>query len=138
MHLEGTDRGDDDDGIGLEAGITAFQVPEFLKTDVSTEAGFRDVVFGQGGADFVSDNGTLSNRDICERSCMDKNGLAFDGLHKSWIEGFDHPGGHRAIDFEIGGGDRGAGFGVGDDDSADAFPQVRKVFRDGENGHDFR
>ena len=137
VHLEGADGGDDDDGVRFQAGITAFQIPELFKTEVSAEAGFRDVVFGKGGSDLVRDDGTLSDGDICERSRMDENRLAFDGLHERRIEGFDHPGGHRAVDFQIGRRDGGAGFRIGDDDFADAFPQIRKIFRDGENGHDF-
>ncbi len=89
------------------------------------------------GGDQVGDDAALADGDICEGAGMNEDGLAFDGLDEVGIERIDHPGGHGAIDFKVGGGDGFSVFVVGDDDFGHATAEVGQAGRDGQNGHDF-
>ena len=47
VHLERADRGHDDHGVGLQAGLAAFDVEKLLGAQVGPEAGLRNDVIGQ-------------------------------------------------------------------------------------------
>jgi hypothetical protein len=47
VHLQRTDGGDDDDAVGREPGLAAFDVDEFLGAEVGAEAGFGDDLIGE-------------------------------------------------------------------------------------------
>jgi hypothetical protein len=119
MELQSPNGGDHDDGVGLEPRATALDVPEFLIADVGRESALGDEVVAERGADTVRDDGALSDGDVGERTGVDQHGLAFERLHQRGVDGPDEPGGHGAVDFEVGGGDGLAGPRVGDDDPAE-------------------
>ncbi len=49
----------------------------------------------------VGDDGGLTDGDIGKGSCMDKNGLSFNGLHQGWIDGLGHKCCHGAVNFKV-------------------------------------
>ncbi len=66
---------------------------------------------------------------------MHQHRLAFERLHQRRVDRVHQPGGHRAVHLQVGGGDRLAVFGVGDDDPADPFAEVGEVGRHRQDRH---
>ena len=91
--------------FGLQAREAALEVPELLEADVGAEAALGDVVVGQPRAELVGDDRALADGDVGERAGVHEDRLALDGLQQVRIDGLDHPGGHGAVHFEVGGGD---------------------------------
>ena len=64
MHLQCTNRRNDNNGIRFQTRIPAFEVPEFLVADVSAKAALRNMVVAQPRANLISDDGALANGNI--------------------------------------------------------------------------
>ena len=76
--LERTDGGNNNRAMWSEAGKAAFQVPEFLKADVCTEAGLGDVIVTQLQGHTVGDDRGLTDCDVGKRACVHEHGLPLD------------------------------------------------------------
>ena len=87
MILEGTDCGDDDHSVGLQACHTALDVQEFLCAQVGSEAGFRDAVVAKlkghaGGCDGVAAVG-----DVGEGAAVHEGRGMLQGLDQVGLDG---------------------------------------------------
>src|SRR4030042_2221165 len=90
----------------FQTAVTAFHIPEFLKSDISAETALSNVIIKKFQAYAVRYNGGLADRDVRERPCMDHARLVFRGAHKRGVDGASHPCGHGAADLKILGGYR--------------------------------
>jgi len=136
MTFQCSDGGNNNGTVRLEAGVTAFEVPEFFKTDISTKAGLGNVVVGKFQRYPVGNNRRLANGDIGKRTCMNHNRLAFQGLHHVRVNRINHPGGHGTVHFKISGGDRSILLVIGYNHLTDPLAHIFQVIGNGENSHD--
>ena len=68
MHLERADGRDEHDAIGLQPGLAAFDVEEFLGAEIGAEAGLGDDVIGELERGLGGDHRVAAMRDIGERA----------------------------------------------------------------------
>ena len=85
--------------------------------------------------DEVGDYRALAYGDIGKGAGVDKYRLALDRLKQVRIEGIEHPGGHCAIDFEVGGCYVIAPAVFGDDHFRDSAAKIPEVFRNRQYCH---
>ena len=137
VHLERAYGGHDHDGVGRDAGETAFQVPELLEADVGAKSTLGHVVVGQACADLVGNNRALPDRDVGEGAGMHEDGLPLNRLQQAGIDRIHHPGGHGTVHLEVGRGDVVALAVLCDHDAAHAFTQVLETGRHRQDRHHF-
>ena len=135
VHLERADGRNQNGDVRGQAGKTGLDVPELLEADVGSEAGLGDMVIEELQGQTVSDNRGLADGDVCERACMDQNGLMLDRVAHGGVDGVAHPCGHGAGNFEVLAGDGLATLGVGNNDLADTLTQILQVAGDSEDSH---
>jgi len=135
VHLQGADCGHEYGDVGLEAGQTAFDIPEFLKSDVSGEAGLGHVIIEELETDAVADDRALADCDVRERTGVHETGLVLDCIAKGRVDRVAHKGGHSAVHFQIGSRYRIALLAIGDDNFTDPLPQILQVSRDRQDRH---
>ena len=136
--LEGAHRGHDDGGIGLEAAHVTLDVPELFVTDFGTEAGFRHMDVAELEGHAVGDDGALAQGDVAEGTGVHQHGLAFDGLDQVGFAGFQQPGHHGAVHFQVGGGHGIAGAVKSQHHARQTLAQIGQVAGKGHDGHDLR
>ena len=129
VQLQGADRGHDHHGVGADARLAALDVHEFLGAEVGAEAGLGDGVLGQPHGELRGQDAVAAVGDVGERAAVDEGRVAFQRLHQVGLDGVLQQHGHGAVGLQVGGGDRLAVAGVGDDDPAQA---VRRSANDSE------
>ena len=77
VHFQGADGGDDDDGVGGEAGLAAFDVDELFAAEIEGETGLGDDVIGEGEGHAGGEDGVAAVGDVGERASVDKGRDAF-------------------------------------------------------------
>ena len=82
MHLERADGRDDHDAVGLQAGLAALDVEEFLGAEIGAEAGFGHDVVGELERGGGRRHRVAAMRDVGERAAMDEGRRAFQRLHQ--------------------------------------------------------
>ena len=135
VHFQGPDRGGQNRNMGFEAAETAFDVPEFFKTDIGGKTGFGDMVVEQLQADAVGDDGRLPHGDVGKRAGMHHAGIVFRRAHHGGVDGVAHEGGHGVADFQITGGNRFAAFVESHGDIVEPFFQIGQVPDNRQNRH---
>lgn len=138
VHLQGPYGGDDDDGVGLEAGQAALDVEELLGAQVGGEARLGDEVVGQFEAVLGGHDAVAAVGDVGEGAAVDEGRNAFEGLDEVGLEGVLEEHGHGPLSAQIAGRDGPVVVGVGDDDPGQAFLQIGDARGETEDGHDLR
>ena len=87
MHLQSLCSGDYDSQFGLQATFAAFDIIEFLCSQICTEAGFCHYVVTKRHCHFSGKNRVTTMRYICERPTMHKCSRSFGGLHQVGMNG---------------------------------------------------
>ena len=136
MHLERANGRHQHDAVRRDAGLTAFDVHEFLGAEVGAEAGFGDHVIGELQRRRRRQHRIAAVGDIGERAAMNEGGRAFERLHQIRRQRFLEQHGHGALRLEIAGAHRFPIAGIGDDDVAEPLLEVVEVARQAENRHD--
>ena len=135
--LEGTHGGDDDAGIGPEAGLAALDVEKLLGAQVGAEAGFGDDIVGQLQARTGGDDRAAAVGDVGKGSAMQQRRVVFQGLHQVGLDGVAQQHGHGAMDLQLP-CSQGLALAVQtEDDLAQALAQVHQRRGQAEDGHDF-
>src|SRR3972149_1325671 len=80
---------------------TAFDVPEFFKTDVCSKAGLCNMIVEQLQSDTIGYDGGLAYCDVGKRPGMHKAGVVFCRAHQSRVNGITHEGCHCVTHFQI-------------------------------------
>ncbi len=75
MHLQGTDGGGKYRNMGFQTTVAALDIPELLKTNISSKATLGNVVFKHLQAETVSNDRRLAYGDIGKGAGMDHAGL---------------------------------------------------------------
>ena len=101
VRLEGADRRDEDDAVGLVARAAALDVPELLEAHVRGEAALRDDIVAKRAREPVRDHGVLPDCDVGERSRVNEHRLSLDGLHQRRLDRVHEKRAHRAVDLEV-------------------------------------
>ena len=135
VHLQGTDRGDKDRNVRLEARQAALDIPELLETDIRGEAGLRHVVIKQLQTQTVSDDGGLSDGDIRKWARVDEAWLMLDRIAERRVDGVAHPCGHGACNLQILGSDRVSLLVIGKNDLPDPLAKILQIRRDSQDRH---
>lgn len=138
VHLEGADGGDDDDGFGLQSGLTAFDAHEFFAAEVEGKSAFGDGEVGMGKGHAGGKDGVAAVGDVGKGTAVDECGHAFDGLHEVGFDGVTEDGKQGAGDPGLFGENSAAVFGEADHDTVESGLQVLQGFGQAENGHHFR
>ncbi len=136
MHFQGANGGDHHGAGRLQAGGATFDVEEFFAAQIGAEAGLGNHDVGQFQAEAGGHDRVAAVCDVGERAAMDQRGGAFQGLHKIRGDGVLQQDGHRAVGFQVGGGDVLAVAGLADDHLAQPRLQFGQVLRQAENRHD--
>ena len=135
VHLQGADGGHQHRHVRLQTGEAALHVPEFLKTDVSGEAGLGHMVVKQLDAQPVADHRRLTDGNIGKRPCVDQHRLMLHRIAQGGVNGIAHPRRHGARYLQILRGDGTALFIVGQHNIPDAAAQIGQIPRHGQDGH---
>ena len=141
MHLQGPDRGHDDDRARDEAARPALDVHELFHAAVGPEARFRDdetIPADEAEGDLVGDDRGVAVGDVGERSGVDDGRRVLDRLHQVGHDGVLHQDGQGPGDAEVVGRDGLARAARADDDPAEALAHVGETRRQGQDGHDLR
>ena len=104
VHFQRADRRNDYDRVGLEPRHPAFDIKEFLGSEIRAEPRFSNGVIAELHCHSCSYNGVTSVRDICKRSSVYKSRCAFQSLHKIGLECVLEERRHRAYRFDFSGG----------------------------------
>ena len=138
VHLEALGRGHDDRQLGLQTAFAAFDVVEFLCTEVGTESCLGDHVVGKGHGHLGGDDGVAAVGDVGERASMDKGSRAFGGLYEVGMYGIFQEYGDGAGNAEFSHREGLAVESEAEDDALDAAAQVGRAGGEAEDGHEFR
>ncbi len=101
MHLERADGGDDHGAIGLQPGLAAFDVEEFLGAEIGAEAGFGHHIVAELERGLGGDHRVAAMGDIGERAAMDEGRIVLERLHEVRRERVLEQRRHRARGREI-------------------------------------
>ena len=134
--LQGADGGDDDDGVGMEAGGAALDVEELLGAEVGGEACLGDGVVAQAHGRFRGLQGVAAVGNVGERAAVDEGGRALEGLNKVGLDGVLQERSHRALGLEVVRGDGLIVVGVGDDHLGKARLEVGEIGGQAQHRHD--
>ena len=138
VHLQGSDRGDNNGRIRRKPRRAALDVEELLRAHVGPETRFRADDVAGGERQPVGDDRVVAVGDVRERAAMDEGRPALERLEEVRLDGVDEQDRHRAGDADVLAGDRPALGRRGKDDPAETRPQVVEVGGKGEDGHHLR
>ena len=82
MHLERAHRGDDDRRRRMKAGLAAFDVEEFLRTEIGAEARFGHDVIGELEGGLRRHHRIAAMGDIGEGAAMHEGRIVLERLHE--------------------------------------------------------
>ena len=137
IHLHRAHRGDKDNDARRDAGLAAFDVHEFLGSEIGPEAGLGHHIIRQFQGRLRRNHRVAAMRDVGERAAMDKGRVVFQRLHQIRLQRLRQQHRHRAIGLDVAAKDWRAVAPVGDDDVAKSFLQILKVGCQAQDGHDF-
>ena len=137
VELQRADGGDEHHGRGAEARLAAFDVDEFLGTEVRTEAGLRDDVVTKLQGRLGGEHRVAAVGDIGERATMDESRAVLERLHEVRLQGFTQQHRHGAIGVQLASAHRLLVAGVAHDDVAETLLEVLQASGQTENGHHF-
>ena len=138
MHLERADRGDQHDGIRLEARHAALDVHELFRAQIGAEAGFghdivRQAQCGAGGDDRVAAVG-----DIGEGAAVNDRRVVLQRLDQVRQDRVFEQHGHRAVRLDVAAEHWAFVAAIADDDVAQPLFQICQVIGEAQDRHDFR
>ena len=138
MHLKCPDGGNNDDGIWLDTGKTAFDIHELFRAQIGTESGFRYRDFSHFESQLGSDYGIASMGNIGKGTAVNQGRCIFRRLDNIGFDGIFHENSHSPFYTELTGPDRIAIKVIGNDDISHPFLQIHEITGQAENSHDFR
>ena len=136
MHLERTERRDEDERTRPDVRLPALDVEELLAPQVEAEACLRDGVVAERHREPRRDHAVAAVRDVAERAAMDDRRAALFRLDQVRLERIAQHRRHRARSADVTRGDRLAVVRVRDDDAREALLQVLVARREREDRHD--
>ena len=122
----------------LDAAFTAFDVIEFLCSEISTETGFRHYVISEGHCHFCSKYGVASVCDIRKRAAMHEGCRIFRCLHQIGMDGIFQQHGYGTGHTEVFYRKRLTVISESEEDVFDASAEVFHVTGQTKDSHDFR
>ena len=137
LGLDRAQRRHDDRSGGLEPGLAAFDVEEFLGAEIGAEAGFGHDIIGEIERRARRDHRIAAMRDIGERAAMNEGGRAFERLHEIGHQRVLEQDGHRAMRLQISRGHRLLVIVQADDDLGEPILQIVEIAGEAEDRHDF-
>ena len=138
VHLERTHGGDDDDGIGGEPRQAAFDVEEFLRAEIRTEARLRDDVVRTGECRLGRCDAAAPMGDVREGASVDEGGRPLDGLHEVGLHGILKEQGQGPRRTELLRVHRASAARIADEDAPEAPLHVGEILRQTEDCHHLR
>ena len=138
VHLERTHGGDDDDGIGGESRQAAFDVEEFLRAEICTEARLRDDVVRTGQCRLGRCDTAAPMGDVREGAAVDEGGRPLDGLHEVGLHGILKEQGQGPRRTELLRVHRASAARIADEDAPEAPLHVGEILRQTEDCHHLR
>ena len=136
MHFQRADGRDDHDRVGLHVRVTALDIEELFRTQISAEAGFRHGVIAELSGCLGSEDGVATVGDIGEGAAVYKGRSALQGLHQIRLDRVLEQRGHRALRLEITCGDGLFVKGIADDDTRQARLEIADRFGKAEDRQD--
>ena len=137
MGLQRTHRGDDDGGIGHQAGHPALDVEEPLGAHVRPEAGFGDEEVAGVDPDLVGHDRGVAVGDVPEWAGMHQDGGVLQGLEQVGLQRVAHDHGHGPGPSKIFGSDRAARGVEAHHDGAESAAHVGQRGGEGKDRHHF-
>lgn len=148
VNLQGTDSGDNDNTVWLEAGGSALDVEETLTAhgEIETslgdnEAGLGVVVLidlstGKLESKLVSNDGGSTNGDVGEWTSVDKDWGTLKRLHHVWLDGILHEDSQGTTGTNVVASNWLTAAGSANDHAANTLTHIRKVVGKGKDSHD--
>ena len=137
LHLERAHRGDEHRNRRFESGLAAFDVEEFLRSEIGAESRLGDDIIGKFERGPRRHDGIAAVGDVGERASMDESGSPFERLHEIGLQRVLEQRGHRPGGVQVGGGDRPPVPGMGDQHAAELLLELLETEGKAERGHHF-
>ena len=137
MVLECAHGGDNHRRRGFQPGLAAFDVEEFLGTEVRTETGFSYHVVDQFQCSLGRDHRVAAVGDIGKGAAVDEGRIVFQRLHQIRCQLVFEQHGHCAMRLQVTRAQRLAVTGVTEHDVAETLLQILQRGRQTENCHHF-
>mmetsp|Transcript_45531 Transcript_45531/g.95598 ORF Transcript_45531/g.95598 Transcript_45531/m.95598 type:complete len:345 (-) Transcript_45531:364-1398(-) len=141
MHFEGTHGGNDYGTFWFEARFAAFDIEEFLHTNISTKSCLRNhisTITHQLQRQSIRHNTRIPNRNIRKRSRMDQHRRPFHRLHQRRQQRILHQHRQGSTASQIIRRDRFPRFRIAHHHGPKLFAQIGQIFGKRQYRHDFR
>ena len=136
VHFQGSDRGDDHDGRGVQVGGPALDVEELLGAEVESEPGFGDGILAERHRHPGRQDRVAAVGDVCERPAVDEGGRPFLRLDEVRQQGVFQDRGERPRHAHLARQDGLTVGRVADEDPVEACPEVARGVGEAEDRHD--
>jgi hypothetical protein len=124
IHLQRPDRGDDDGGGRLQAGLAALDVEELFRAEIGAEAGLRHHVIGKLQRSARRHDRVAAMGDVGEGAAMDEGGVVLQRLDEVGLHRLLEQHRHGAVGLQVASEDRRPVAPVADDDVAEPALEV--------------
>ncbi len=135
--LEGASRDDENRRVGSQTAVTALDIEELLRADVSTETRLGKQIIATLDTDQIGEDAAVAVRDIGKRTSMDQRRCIFQCLQQVRPQRIFHQDSHRPGCTNLLGSDRFFVIRIANNCSTKSFTHILQRGRERQNCHDF-